>query len=66
MLSGMVENTTPAPAIRVQLHLVLPYKADPAAHNQIKAYLDRGYRIEQLQRITDREAIVTLGAPDAP
>ena len=48
------------------MHLVLPYKADPAAHNQIKAYLYRGYRIEQLQRITDREAIVTLGAPETP
>jgi hypothetical protein len=49
---------------RVQLHLVLPYKADPIEHHRIKAYLDRGYRIEQLQRLTDREAIVTLGPPD--
>ena len=59
----MPDNTSPATGSRVQLHLVLPYKADPAQHNEIRAYLDRGYRIEQLQRLTDREAIVTLGLP---
>jgi hypothetical protein len=48
------------------LHLVLPYKADPGQHHQIRAYLDRGYQIEQLQRLTDREAVVTLGRPTAP
>ena len=57
----MAENTIPDERPRVQLHLVLPYKADPIEHNRVRAYLDRGYRIEQLQRITDREAIVTLG-----
>jgi len=62
----MADPTSPATASRVQLHLVLPYKADPAQHNQIRAYLDRGYRIEQLQRLTDREAIVTLGLPESP
>ncbi len=45
---------------RIQLHLVLPYKFDPVQDHRVKAYLDRGYRIEQFQRITDREAIVTL------
>ena len=62
----MAENTTSGNRSRVQLHLVLPYKADPAQHNQIRAYLDRGYLIEQLQRISDREAVVTLGLPEAP
>ena len=45
---------------RIQLHLVLPYKFDPNQHHRIRAYLERGYRIEQFQRLTDREAIVTL------
>ena len=62
----MAEDMPPETRSRVQLHLVLPYKADPAKHNQIRAYLDRGYRIEHLQRITDREAVVTLGMPEAP
>ena len=44
----------------VQLHLVLPYRHQPREDPRIKAYLDRGYRIVQLQRVTDREVIVTL------
>ena len=62
----MAEDMPPETRSRVQLHLVLPYKADPAQHNQIRAYLERGYLIEQLQRITDREAIVTLCVPESP
>ena len=62
----MAQDTTPGNRSRVQLHLVLPYKADPGQHNQIRAYLERGYLIEQLQRITDREAIVTLCVPESP
>lgn len=45
---------------RIQLHLVLPYKHEAATHPQIQAHLKRGYRIEQLQRVTDREVLVTL------
>ncbi len=45
---------------RIQLHLVLPYKDEAATHPRIKAHLERGYRIEQLQRVTDREVLVTL------
>lgn len=62
----MAENRTRDDRPRVQLHLVLPYKADPSEHNHIRAYLDRGYRIEQFQRITDREAVVTLSVPEPP
>lgn len=49
-------------ADRVQLHLVLPYKFEPRQDHRVRAYLERGYRIEQLQRISDQEAIVTLAA----
>jgi len=51
---------------RIQLHLELPYKFDPVDHHEIKSYLDRGYRIEDLQRITDREAVVTLRRDPTP
>lgn len=44
----------------VQLHLVLPYRHQPRDDRRIRAYLDRGYRIVQLQRVSDREVIVTL------
>jgi hypothetical protein len=45
---------------RTQLHIVMPYKLEARNHPRIRSYLDRGYRIVQLQRISDREAIVTL------
>ena len=60
----MAEDRTPDDRPRVQLHLVLPYKADPVEHDHVRSYLDRGYRIEQFQRITDREALVTLSVPE--
>jgi hypothetical protein len=47
-------------AARVQLHLVLPYKFEPREDHRVRGYLDRGYRIVQLQRLSDREALVTL------
>jgi len=45
---------------RVQLHLVHPYNIELCHHHTIKSYLDRGYRILQLQRVTDREILVTV------
>jgi len=44
----------------IQLHLVLPYKFEPRDHQRVRRYLERGYRIAQFQRISDREAVVTL------
>jgi hypothetical protein len=32
----------------------------------VRAYLDRGYRIEQFQRVTDREVVVTLAVDETP
>lgn len=48
---------------RIQLHLVLPYKFQPRDEPRVRAYLDRGYRIVQLQRVSDRELLLTLAAP---
>ena len=59
------DDTGNAVADRVQLHLVLPYKFDPVDDGRIRAYLDRGYHIEQLQRLTDREALVTMARDEA-
>lgn len=47
-------------AQRFQLHLVLPYKLQPREDPRIERWLERGYRITQYQRVTDREALVTL------
>ena len=45
---------------RIQLHLILPYKHQVGDDPQVKSHLDSGYRIVQLQRVTDREVLVTL------
>ena len=55
----MSQQDHPRPR-RVQLHLVLPYKFEPRQDRRVRDYIERGYRIVDLQRITDREAFVTL------
>lgn len=45
---------------RVQLHVPLAFKHEPAHDPRIRGYLDRGYRLEELQRLSDRDALVTL------
>lgn len=50
---------------RVQLHLALPYKLEPGSHPRIAKLLGDGYTIAQFQRLTDRDAIVTLERPSA-
>jgi len=50
----------PATTDKIQLHLVLPYKFQPTDEPRVKNLLDRGYRILDLQRVTDREVIITL------
>ena len=50
-------------AERIQLHLALPYKQQPRENPKIRAWLDRGWRVADLQRISDREAVVTLDPP---
>ena len=56
----MDHRDPPEPGKRIQLHLVLPHKQEACDHPRIKARLDDGYRIVQLQRVTDREVLVTL------
>ena len=48
------------PPETIQLHLVLPYKFEPTDEPRVSRLLDRGYRIVQFQRVTDREALITL------
>lgn len=45
---------------RIQFQLVLPYKLEPRRNPTIRRHLDDGYRIERLQRISDREVVVVL------
>ena len=49
-----------APADRTQLHLVLPFNHEPREHPRVAAMLAQGFRIQDLQRLTDREVLITL------
>lgn len=45
---------------RIQLHVPLPYSKEPGHDPKVARYLATGYRVEELQRLTDRDALVTL------
>ena len=45
----------------IQLHLTHSYKIEISRHPRVSSYLARGYSIINLQRISDRDVLVTLG-----
>ena len=64
--SRPMASAPPSAPRRLQLHLQLPFKFDPRDDVRVKRLLDEGYRIEDLQRLTDREAIVILRRDETP
>jgi hypothetical protein len=48
---------------RLQLQLPLPSGREPRDDERIRRQLDLGWRIVQLQRLSDQEVLVTFGAP---
>jgi hypothetical protein len=52
--------TEPTTAEIIQLHLTHSYKIEISRHPQVNSYLARGYNIINLQRISDRDVLVTL------
>jgi hypothetical protein len=51
---------------RVQLHIPLPYKKEPVHDPRVAKYLASGWRVADLQRLTDRDALVTLTLDSEP
>jgi len=51
---------------KLQLQLELPYKQEPHDDPRVRSYLEQGYRIVQLQRISDHEAVITFAIHPAP
>ena len=49
---------------RVQMHLTLSFKKEPREHPRIGALLEQGFRVDQFQRVTDKEVVVTLVRPE--
>jgi len=49
-----------ATAQRVQVQFHLPYSREARDDERIRGYLDQGWRIAQLQRLSDQEAVITF------
>ena len=49
-----------AKAALLQLHLQHPYSVEIRENARVRRYLADGYRIAELQRVSDREVLVTL------
>ena len=47
----------------MQLPFTLQYNIQPSDHRGIRKYLDQGWRIRDLQRLSDREALITFEPP---
>jgi len=45
---------------RVQVQFPLPYTRDAGDDERVRAYLSQGWRIAQLQRLSDQEAVITF------
>lgn len=45
---------------RVQLHVSLAYKHEPKVHPTVSRMLAEGWKVAAFQRLTDRDALVTL------
>jgi len=66
LCSGDLREEAVVPPERIQLQLVLPYKFQPGSHREVRSRLAEGFVIEGVQRLTDREAVITLVRPDPP
>ena len=51
---------------RVQLQFPLPSGREPKDDERIRRHLDGGWRITQLQRLSDQEVLVTFVPSDQP
>ena len=47
---------------RLQIQLPLPYGREPRNDERIRRQLDLGWRIAQLQRLSDQEVLMTFEA----
>jgi hypothetical protein len=50
---------------RIQVQLRLPYSREARDDERVRGYLNQGWRIAQLQRLSDQEAVITFEADAA-
>jgi hypothetical protein len=60
VFSAALEDFSVTPIRRVQLQFPLPSGREPRDDERIRRRLDAGWRIAQLQRLSDQEVLVTF------
>ena len=45
---------------KLQVQFALPYSREAQADERVRGYLQAGWRIVQLQRLTDQEVLITF------
>lgn len=54
-----------SPTRRIQIQLALPYGREARDDERVRRQLALGWRIGQLQRLSDKEVLITFEAPEA-
>lgn len=49
---------------RIQVQFPLPFSREARDDERVRGYLNRGWRIAQLQRLSDQEAVITFEADE--
>ena len=63
VFSGETEGAAVGTNRRVQVQVPLPFGREPKDDERIKKQLALGWRIAQLQRLSDQEVLVTYEVP---
>ena len=50
---------------RIQVQFHLPYTREAGNDERVQGYLNQGWRIAQLQRLSDQEAVITFESDGA-
>jgi hypothetical protein len=50
---------------RIQVQFPIPYSREAKDDERVRSYLDRGWRIAQMQRLSDQEALITFETDEA-
>lgn len=62
---GAPEGALLAEIRRLQLQLPLPYGREPIDDERVRRQLDLGWRVAQIQRLSDQEVLVTFEVPSS-
>jgi hypothetical protein len=65
LFSSPRRGSTLVTSRRLQVQLPLPYGRESRDDERVRRQLDQGWRISQLQRLSDQEVLVTFERPSS-